>query len=221
MNVFLSDYDILEEDTNEIWPVVHDVMIHDKYTGEEIENLGIHANDVALLDFGQKESERPVLNKYLRPICVATAKDSLKAAKTYFRISQSFSSHINTFTAGWGNAPDNIHHTSLLHSKMMQNQRHVVKQKYCKRRYENIDLHRFFCVGEDFEESDSCMGDIGGPFMVQMHDKRFFSLGLALKTRDCKVKNNYSIFLNLLHPTVSEWINRVLDGCNKFGSKDD
>ncbi|XP_060586269.1 complement C2-like [Ruditapes philippinarum] len=101
MNVFLSDYDILKEDTNEIWPIVHDVMIHDKYTGEEIGSLGIYANDVALLDFGQKESERPVFNKYLRPICVATAKDSLKAAKTYFRISQSFSSHINTFTAGW------------------------------------------------------------------------------------------------------------------------
>jgi hypothetical protein len=47
-------------------------MIHDKYTGEEIRNLGIHANDVALLDFGQNETERPVLDKHLRPICIAT-----------------------------------------------------------------------------------------------------------------------------------------------------
>jgi hypothetical protein len=72
MNVYLSDYDIFKKDTNEIWPIVHDIMIHDKYTGEEIGNLGIYANDVALLDFGQNETERPVLDKYLRPICIAT-----------------------------------------------------------------------------------------------------------------------------------------------------
>nr|ACQ91095.1 complement factor B-like protein [Ruditapes decussatus] len=220
LNVFLSDFNIFEKDTDEIWPVVQDILIHDNYTGEEIGDLGIQENDVALLDLGKNETERPIFDKYLRPICVAADNVSLSLAKNLLKMLLSSPNQYDTYTAGWGNAPDNFEHMDILEEKLMQNQRSVVKRKQCRKRYGDIDMERFFCVGEEFQESNSCMGDIGGPYMVQMSNKRYYSLGLALKTRGCTKRNNYSIFLNLLHPTVSDWLSQVLDGCNRVKDKD-
>ena len=74
LNVYLSDFDIFKLDTDEMWPVVHNISIHENYTGEEIGGLGIRAYDVALLDLGKKEMNDSIFNKYLRPICIAAGK---------------------------------------------------------------------------------------------------------------------------------------------------
>lgn len=72
INLYLSDHRLYMMDSEEVWPVVKNVLIHQNYTGEVIADLGIRDYDVALLDLGENETMRPVLNKYLRPLCYPT-----------------------------------------------------------------------------------------------------------------------------------------------------
>ncbi|XP_045197948.2 complement factor B-like [Mercenaria mercenaria] len=220
INVFLSDFDIYKKDKEEIWPVVKSVSIHDNYTGEEIKPFGIRENDIALLDLGENATERPVFNKFLRPICFPTDNVTLGTADAQFEAMLAFPHSYDAYTAGWGNAPDNAKYMDIQSSEMRQNRRPVQKRKVCRGRYDGLDLDRFFCVGDEFQESSSCMGDVGGPYMVQLPNKRYYSLGLALNTRNCDTRYQFSIFLNLLHPTVSEWVASILDGCNRVEELD-
>ena len=64
----------------------------------------------------------------------------------------SFPEKNDAYTAGWGNAPDNFEHMDLVRAKLRQNQRSVVKEKQCRKRYEGIDMEHFFCVGEEYQE---------------------------------------------------------------------
>lgn len=64
-----------------------------------------------------------------------------------------------------------------------------------------------------YSSAAECRGDIGGPYMSELeHVHQFVALGLALKTDNCKERSpdHFSIFLNLLHPSISDWVNATM-----------
>ena len=68
MNVHLADHDVYKRDDTEIVAKVQEIHLHDSYTGEVLTH-GIRLYDIALLDLLEDNTERPTLNKHIRPIC--------------------------------------------------------------------------------------------------------------------------------------------------------
>ncbi|WAR30369.1 hypothetical protein MAR_032911 [Mya arenaria] len=68
---------------------------------------------------------------------------------------------------------------------------------------------------------DSCRGDIGGAYMAELSNFRYSAFGLAQMTYDCQDHLQFSIFLDLHHPSITEWALPILDRCNRLGSAED
>ncbi|WAR30221.1 CO2-like protein [Mya arenaria] len=68
---------------------------------------------------------------------------------------------------------------------------------------------------------DSCRGDIGGAYMAELSNFRYSAFGLAQKTYDCQDHLQFSIFLDLHHPSITEWALPILGRCNRLGSAED
>ncbi|WAR30368.1 CO2-like protein [Mya arenaria] len=69
--------------------------------------------------------------------------------------------------------------------------------------------------------NDSCRGDIGGAYMAELSNFRYSAFGLAQKTYDCQDHLQFSIFLDLHHPSITEWALPILGRCNRLGSAED
>ncbi|XP_052790011.1 complement C2-like [Mya arenaria] len=218
ITVNLGDSRLYQGDDEQVMPVVKDVIIHPNYTGVPNEH-DIRDYDVAILDFGEDNSTQPPLNKFIKPICFPYRKvynlsegrlESLKvmAGEAY------------GFTVGWGLSPDS-HTRQVPWGKQKQNRREIQSDVKCGRRYPGLKTERYFCVGNIRKEGDSCRGDIGGAYMAELSNFRYSAFGLAQKTYDCQDHLQFSIFLDLHHPSITEWALPILGRCNRLGSAED
>ncbi|WAR30375.1 hypothetical protein MAR_032917 [Mya arenaria] len=203
ITVNLGDSRLYQGDDEQVMPIVKGVNIHPNYTGVPNEH-DIRDYDVAILDFGEDDRTQPPLNKY--------SLERLKSSKV-------LDGEAHGFTVGWGLSPSFTRQLPWV--KQKQNRREIQSDFICGRQYPDLDTDRYFCVGNIRKEGDSCRGDIGGAYMAELRAKRYSAFGIAQRTYDCQEHRHFSIFLDLHHPSITEWALPILGRCNRLGSAED
>ncbi|WAR30222.1 hypothetical protein MAR_032764 [Mya arenaria] len=203
ITVNLGDSRLYQGDDEQVMPIVKGVNIHPNYTGVPNEH-DIRDYDVAILDFGEDDRTQPPLNKY--------SLERLKFSKV-------LDGEAHGFTVGWGLSPSFTRQLPWV--KQKQNRREIQSDFICGRQYPDLDTDRYFCVGNIRKEGDSCRGDIGGAYMAELRAKRYSAFGIAQRTYDCQEHRHFSIFLDLHHPSITEWALPILGRCNRLGSAED
>ncbi|XP_052787836.1 complement C2-like isoform X1 [Mya arenaria] len=217
ITVNLGDSRLYQGDDEQVMPIVKGVNIHPNYTGVPNEH-DIRDYDVAILDFGEDDRTQPPLNKFIKPICFPFRKlcryslERLKSSKV-------LDGEAHGFTVGWGLSPSFTRQLPWV--KQKQNRREIQSDFICGRQYPDLDTDRYFCVGNIRKEGDSCRGDIGGAYMAELRAKRYSAFGIAQRTYDCQEHRHFSIFLDLHHPSITEWALPILGRCNRLGSAED
>ncbi|XP_052788078.1 uncharacterized protein LOC128222934 isoform X2 [Mya arenaria] len=217
ITVNLGDSRLYQGDDEQVMPIVKGVNIHPNYTGVPNEH-DIRDYDVAILDFGEDDRTQPPLNKFIKPICFPFRK-LYRYSLERLKFSKVLDGEAHGFTVGWGLSPSFTRQLPWV--KQKQNRREIQSDFICGRQYPDLDTDRYFCVGNIRKEGDSCRGDIGGAYMAELRAKRYSAFGIAQRTYDCQEHRHFSIFLDLHHPSITEWALPILGRCNRLGSAED
>lgn len=182
----------------------HQLISHPMYNkGEEPK----YVFDVALI----KLNRRLQLSKKLHTVCLWNS--------TYTRSNIQLASLYEPgkfgVVTGWGPRPDTTKTESL-----KQLQIEIQKDSECRKsidKAESLNLTYMFCAGSKNPDKseyfiDTCKGDSGGPFMVEIPGKEnhYFQTGIVSFGDGCGEKGKYG-FYTKLNADVLDWINKKIE----------
>lgn len=102
--------------------------------------------------------------------------------------------------AGWG-MDETAGFPTELHSADVE----VFSDATCVDSYPSLDVAANFCAGhvDDEEPRDACVGDLGGPFMIDTVDGRRLA-GINILDEACAIDNDFSIYRRV--SPIASWI---------------
>jgi len=183
--------------TKAIEMTISRVIIHEDYGGKPSK----YNNDIALLQLPEPVS----FNRYVSPICLPSKRAGSFAG-------------LRATVAGWGNTE----HGSLSHV-LLKTEVNVLSNAACRKyvKYGNHAFHfitdAMLCIVPDRQDSflqGSCMGDSGGPLMVQQGNSNTL-IGIvswAGSDNGCSTKKSPAVYVRVTK--FLDWIKENTGGSN-------
>uniref|UniRef100_A0A2H8TV73 Proclotting enzyme n=1 Tax=Melanaphis sacchari TaxID=742174 RepID=A0A2H8TV73_9HEMI len=150
--VRLGEYDFTtNNETQYIDYRVTDIRIHPDY------DLATHANDIAIL----KLKRSTIYNSFIRPICLP---------KTNMEVYEK-----NAVVAGWGQTVFGGEVSNVLQEVAIP----IWLHDQCVSAFSQPIFKTNLCAASYEGGKDSCLGDSGGPLLMQRHDGRWTNVGIV------------------------------------------
>ncbi|XP_070607245.1 coagulation factor VII [Erythrolamprus reginae] len=184
LKIMLGDYRINHRDEGEQERGVDELIIHEKYSSQTVDN------DIALLRLSAPVN----FSEYVIPICLPPPRFAADVLN-YVEFST---------VSGWGRLLEGGATSALL----MRVEIPKIHKKECVLHTKFNITNNMFCAGYLDGSKDSCEGDSGGPHATE-YKNTWFLTGVVSWGKGCAAMGTYGVYTKVIK--YYQWLNNHMD----------